>query len=714
MIRLVLLLWFAFSLPLLAQNQDPAVLVADDIRITRDRVLIASGNVEAYHGQTRLSASEISYDQATGQLSIRGPIVIEEGEGTIILANAAELSSDLQNGLLTGARLVLDQQLQLAAIEIARVDGRYTQLYKTAVTSCQICEGDPRPPLWQIRARRVIHDTQEKQMYFDEAQLRIRNLPVFYVPRLRLPDPTLDRATGFLIPQIRSTSQLGTGLKLPYFIKLGDHRDLTLTPFITSNTRTLEFRYRQAFVRGRIEFNGAITRDDLRPGETRGYLFGNGQFDLDNDFKLAFTLETTSDDAYLKEYDFSDDDRLRSEIKIDRARRDEYIAFSYTNFRTLREGEDNATLPTNVLNATWERRYRPAAIGGEFRVAAVAQTHIRTSTLDVDGPDPDGVVDGRDILRLNVDASWRRSWIVRGLDTQLLLGVSADSFRIAEDATFPTGDTRLMPQAALTFRYPMVKRTAKATQFLEPLVQLAWSEDKDFNVPNEESTRVEFDEGNLLALSRFPAPDRRESGLRGAVGISWARFDPDGWQARLTFGQVFRETADASFTGTSGLTGVSSDFLLAGQLKMQNGLAVTARAVFETDFDFSKAEIRTDWSNKRLNIGGSYIYLDADAAEDRLDPISELTLDGTVRLSPDWTASANLRYDLEDNRAATTGIGFAYENECVLVAFTVDRRFTSSASVEPQTSLGLTVSLRGFSTSPGTEKHMRACGKQAL
>ncbi len=713
MIWRIILLWLSLSLPLLAQSTPPAVLVADDIRITQDRVLIASGNVEAFQGTTRLSASEVRYDQASGQLTIKGPITIEdETSRTIILANQAELSRDLQNGLLSGARLVLDEQLQLAAVELARVEGRYTQLYKTAVTSCQICEGDPRPPLWQIRARRVIHDAEEKQLYFDQAQLRIRSIPVFYFPRLRLPDPTLDRATGFLIPRIASTSQLGVGLKLPYFIKLGDHRDLTLTPYLSPNTRTLEFRYRQAFVRGRIEFTGAITDDDLRPDSTRGYLFGNGQFDLENDFKLTFDLETTSDNAYLKEYDFSDADRLISEIEMARTRRDEYIAVTFTNFRSLRDTEDNATLPTNVFDVVWEKRYHPSRIGGELRLGVDAHTHFRSSSLDVDGPDADTLVDGRDVMRLSFDANWRRSWFLGGLETQVLLGVTGDTFRIDQDAAFQNGDSRLSPEAALTLRYPLVRHGA-ATQILEPLVQVAWSNDTGLNVPNDESTRVEFDEGNLLALSRFPAPDRRETGLRGAAGLSWARFDPTGWDARLLVGQVFREDPLADFSETSGLGGASSDFLLAGQVNLPNGLSITARTILDSELDFSKAEMRGDWTNNRISIGSSYVWLDEDLAEDRPSPISEFAFDGAVRLSHDWTASANLRYDFEVGRAITSGIGLTYQNECVRVGFTADRRFTSSTSVEPQTSLGLTVSLQGFSTSPGTEKHMRACGKHA-
>ena len=184
--RFILALCLLLPLPATAQNlgERPAVLVADDLLITRDRVLIARGNVEAFQGDTRIRAKSISYDEQTDALTIEGPIVLTDGAGSVILADAAELDSSLQNGLLTGARMVMNQQVQLAAVQIDRVDGRYSQLYKTAVTSCKICE-DGEVPLWQIRARRVIHDEVGQQLYFDDATFHIKNVPVFHLPRLR-------------------------------------------------------------------------------------------------------------------------------------------------------------------------------------------------------------------------------------------------------------------------------------------------------------------------------------------------------------------------------------------------------------------------------------------------------------------------------------------------------------------------------------------------
>ncbi len=712
LLAFALLVWSGQSMAE-TPTTPPAVLVADDIQITRDRRLIAQGNVEAFQGQTRLTAQAIIYDPDTGKLTIDGPITIDDGDGVRILADQAELSEDLQNGLLSGARLVLNDQLQLASVQMNRVNGNYTQLYKTVVTSCKICADDPRPPLWQIRARRIVHDKAGQQLYFDDAQLRIRNVPILYVPRLRLPDPTQDRATGFLIPEIRSDSRLGTGLKLPYFIKLGEHRDLTLTPYLSNQTRTLEYRYRQAFKRGRIILEGALSQDDLQPDDNRGYIFAAGRFDLARDFRLQFDIEVVSDDAYLSDYKYFNKDRLDSQIQLSRARRDEFLRLSYINYKSLRDQDDNNVLPSDVVEALYERRFFPSALGGEVRLAAAAHGHQRASDIDFDA-NGDGTVDGRDVLRLSVEAAWLRTFTMGGLQAQTQLGFSGDAFDISDDATTPSTDSEVAPNAALTLRYPLVKQSASgARHVVEPIVQLAWVGGDGLNVPNDESTRVEFDEGNLLSLSRFPAPDRRDRGWSAAVGGTWARFDTQGWSASVTAAQILRQDAQPDFTTSSGLAGTDSDFLLAGQLRFAGGLSLSGRTLFDERFDLTKAELRGDWSNTRLDLAGSFIWIDEDPAIDQFEPIGEITFDGAYRIDRFWTASLDMRYDIEEGRAATAGAGLAYENECVRVGMSINRSFGDSTTIEPSTSLGLTVSLRGFAANTGERVEVRSCGKQA-
>lgn len=680
---------------------DTAVLMADTVFITPDRVLVAEGNVEALHGDIRLTANRITFDRASGRLGIEGPIRIDEGDSTTILASAAELDRDLQNGLLSGARMVMDQQLQLAAVQMNRVDGRFTQLYKTAVTSCHVCE-DGRPPLWQIRARKVIHDKQEQQLYFEDAQFRIRGTTIVTLPRFRLPDPTLKRARGFLVPSIRTTNKLGTGVRLPYFIPMGDHRDLTLTPYLSTSTRTLGFRYRQMFQRGTMQFEGAYTKDDLTDESMRGYLFGTGHFDLDRRFKLDFDIKTTTDDAYLVDYGLPDYDRLKSEIVLSRYSRDTALRAELVYFDSLRDQEYDSTLPTVVPSVRYERRWFPDRIGGEARLGLDVQGHHRSSSENILG---------RDITRSTADLSWRRDWTFsQGLRADWRVGLTADLFQIYQDDNFNHNLTRVTPATALALRYPMTKTTAAGvTHMLEPVVQLGWTDVHGTTPPNDESAFVEFDEGNLLSLSRFPAPDRREDGLSLVYGLNWSRFAPSGWHASASVGQVFRQDADPSFTRTSGLSGTSSDTLLAGQLTLQRGLKLTARSLLDGSFNFSKAELRGNWSAGAVGLAGTYLWQDDDEAEGRNKALSEVWFDGRYEINPNWNARASIRYDITDTSPTRAGLGVGWQNECVTVDLSVNRRYTSSTSVEPTTDFGFTIALRGFAVEGGTEKYRRSC-----
>ena len=681
---------------------QPAILVADSVFITPERQLIAEGNVEAFQGDIRLQAQKITFDRQSGQLSIEGPIRIDQGGQATVLADAAQLDKTLQDGLLTGARMVFDQQLQLAALQMTRVGGRYTQLYKTSVTSCHVCENG-KPPLWQIRAQKVVHDQLEQQLYFEGAQFRVLDVPVFYFPAMRLPDPNLKRATGFLIPSIRTTSQLGTGIKVPYFFRLGDHRDLTVTPYVSSKTNTLNLRYRQAFARGRIEIEGAYTRDDLIQGEDRGYVFATGQFDLRDDYKLNLDFRTVSDNGYLADYGLPEYDRLRSEISIERFRRDSAFRIGLIHYETLRDSEIEDEIPTEIFDINAERRYFPTALGGEVRLAFDGHAHQRKSSADVIG---------RDIARATLDAEWLRSWtFTNGLRADWKMGVAVDDYRVWDDSNYASGTLRSAPRAALTLRYPMVYRGATGTHYLEPIAQLGWSDVSGAPLPNGESNFVEFDQGNLLALSRFPANDQREEGKRAVFGLNWARFSTSGWQAFATIGQVFRSTSDPRFSKSSGLGGTASDLLLAGQITLPQGLGLTARGLLDGSLNFSKVEVHGSWTDTRTSVSGSYLWLGRDLAENRALAVSEFWFDGSYKVNPFWTASANIRYDIEDSRATRAGIGFAYQNECVTVNISVNRRYTSSTSVEPSTDFGFTIALSGFAVESANKEYRRSCSK---
>lgn len=697
----------AAGLPAVAQGRapggvpDPATLIADRVEIRADTELVAEGNVEVIFRGARLTARRIVYDRATDRLRIEGPITLTEGERVAIYADAAELSADLQDGILTSARLVLDQQLQFAAAEIARVSGRYTELNRVVASSCKICIGRP-VPLWSIRARRVVHDQQERQIYFEGAQIRVLDVPVFYLPRLRFPDPTLRRATGFLFPEVVATSDLGTGIKVPYFIALGRSADLTVTPYLSPETTTLELRFRRAFRTGEVEIARAFSRDTILPGETRWYIDGSGRFELPRGFTLRFGIEAVSDNAYLLDYGYSGADRLESSLSLDRFRRDERIEAAVLAFHSLRAGEPNSTQPTQVGEARYERRFVPGALGGTATAGLSAFTARRTS--DLDGA-------GRDVARLTASLEWERSEVFGpGLVATATARATARTYEVADDAAYPGRIAEVLPEAALTLRWPLARDGANgARQVLEPVAMLAWSPEDPISTPNEDSVLTEFDEANFLGFSRFPGEDARERGLRLALGLTWTRFDPSGRSMRLSFGRLFREDAASGFTAGSGLDGSKSDWLLGFGLDLTDRLDLNARALLDDDLSVTKADLRLRYGDTRFAVETGLLLLEAAPAENRPDRAAEWAFDASWRLARNWTARTDWRYDLEAERAVRAGIGLGWENDCLRVDLSLSRRFTSSTSVHPTTNFGLAVELLGFGTARKGNAPRRPC-----
>lgn len=683
--------------------QDLATLVAERVEITGTSVLIAEGDVEIFYQGRRIKAQRIVYDKASDSLSITGPIVLEDGNGNFILASQAELSADLTEGVLQSARFVLNQQLQLAASEVQRVGGRYTRLGRTVASSCQVCAASPIP-LWEIRASQVVHDQQTRQLYFDNAQFRVAGIPVFYLPRLRMPDPTLKRANGFLTPSLRTTSSLGTGIKVPYFIAIGDQADVTLTPSVTTKGgRAVELRYRHAFRTGSIEVNGAVARDRLLPGTERGYVLATGQFVLPREFNLSFRLEAVTDPAYLLDYGVSNKDRLDSRIALNRTRRNENISAQFTYFDSIREAEVNSTLPSLVGDVTFHRRFSGGLLGGEAGLRFQTHSHRRASSSPVDS-DGDGISDGRDLSRASLQLDWRRGFMMsNGIEISGLGEMTADFYSISQDAIYGGNSMRLHGAAAVELRWPWMRSGAGATHVIEPVAQLIWSPSSAETLPNEDSALVEFDEGNLFSLNRFPGSDATERGVRANLGVSWTRHDPEGWSLGVTVGRVIRARDLNQFGVASGLDGVASDWLAAAQLSLASGFQITNRLVFDDRLSMTKGEVRLELPQERYGISSGYVWAVADTSENRPDPTSEMTFDAFYKLSDRWTSKVSGRYDFEASRASQAGLGLEFKSECVLVDLSLSRRFTSSTSVEPTTDFGLSVELIGFGsgTVPG-------------
>lgn len=689
----LLALCLALGTPAAAQTR-PASLIADRVQIDAQGRLVAEGAVEVWQNSIRLTAARVVYDQRRGTLEVTGPLTLSEGPDRVVLADAAQLSDDLREGLLESARIVMHQQLQVAAAAIERRDGRMTQADAVIASSCQVCAARPTP-LWEVRAARVTHDQQDRRLRFEQAQFRMSGVPLAWVPSLSIPDGSVDRARGFLFPDVRVSSELGVQLTTPYFIPLGADRDLTLAPTIsTRGMLGLGWRWRQAFAAGGYALGGQISRDRLMPGDLRGYAYLRALFALGDGFRLHVDAIGVSDRAYLETYGITDESRLRSHVTLERYRRDEAIRARALAFRSLRPLDDNTTLPNQVVQGEWERRLGALpGIGGELTLAGRLHALRRSSAVDGD--------DGRDVARVAAFARWQRREVLPG---GVLAGIALqgriDHVRVRHDATWPEPVTRTAVEGMVELRWPLARVDAGGgQQLLEPVVQMIGARRSPEALPNDDHLMPELDGGNLFTPFRYSGLDAPDDGRRINAGLRWMRHDPAGWSVETLVGRIWRQDAGPGFAPghIEPLGDERSDWLVAGRLATADGLGLGLRVLFDEARTVSRSEFSLTWAPATgTGVVSRYLYVPANAAEDRAQSLNEWSVDLSHRFESGWHGSVGWDYDFGTGEWGAARTGLAFRNECLAVDLSLSRRFATSTNLTASTRFGLRVELLGL------------------
>ncbi|NOX74382.1 MAG: LPS-assembly protein LptD [Alphaproteobacteria bacterium] len=273
--------------------------------------------------------------------------------------------------------------------------------------------------------------------------------------------------------------------------------------------------------------------------------------------------------------------------------------------------------------------------------------------------------------------------------------LDVDYYAIRQDIAFGTPITRLTPIAAFDMRLPLSRATAKATSVIEPRLQIVWSNPSGGPVPNDDSTQVEFDAQSLFSLNRFAGTDRVETGLRANIGVSYSRRAVSGTSFDAVIGKVIRLNDLGQFTAASGLSGISSSYVLGGQLILPSKLRLVQRMVVDNGFNISRNETSLGFKSERFDIDTTYLWLLKDAAGNTVDR-QEWLMNAGLDFADNWRTEAKYRYDLQNSAPSDAGLALTYRNDCIKVDFSLSRSFISSSNVAASTNVGLQVTLEGF------------------
>ncbi len=209
---------------------DGVKFFADTVDLYTDQNrLVASGNVVFANASGRISAEKVdfntqtntgTFDQASGEMSV----------GTATSSNIAAFGGQ-------------DPDVYFYGEKLEKLGERKYRITRGGFTTC--VQPTPR---WEVTSGNVVLNLEEYAVARNTL-LRVKGVPVFYLPLLYYPIKKSDRATGFLLPTYGTSTVRGQAISNAFFWAIDRSQDATfMHDWFTKSGQGVggEYRYVEA------------------------------------------------------------------------------------------------------------------------------------------------------------------------------------------------------------------------------------------------------------------------------------------------------------------------------------------------------------------------------------------------------------------------------------------------------------------------------------
>ncbi|MFM9934592.1 MAG: LPS-assembly protein LptD, partial [Novosphingobium sp.] len=451
---------------------------------------------------------------------------------------------------------------------------------------------------------------------------------------------------------------------------------------------------------------GTVTSDNAQEQVFRGYFEANGRFQLSDAWSLTGFGRYASDRTFLRRYDISRDDRLRSTINLERIDDSSYFSLAGWAVQTLRRGDRQGLVPIALPALEYRRRIVPPAIGGTLELEANSLALSRSAGQNTQRAFARAHWDLRTITGLGQEVTF--TGLVRG-DVYHSSGNQLTSTLLYRGD--PGWQARGIATAAIDVKWPLIGAALGGTQVLTPRFQIvATPHVRNLAIPNEDSRAVELEDSNLFALNRFPGYDRIEDGVRVTYGADWQLTRP-GWRVLTTIGQSYRlSTQQTLLPNGTGLSSRVSDVVGRTSLRFRDIVQFTHRFRLDKDgLKLRRNEFDATIGDHRTYAEIGYLRLNRNIPttfEDLRDR-EELRFSGRVAFARYWSVFGsgvvNLTRRGDDPTQASDGfqilrhrLGFAYTDDCLDLALTWRRDYITTGDATRGNTIQFNISLRNI------------------
>ncbi|WP_296742208.1 LPS-assembly protein LptD [Mesorhizobium sp.] len=589
------------------------LLAADTLVYNNDKhTVTAVGSVQIDYGGNKLVAQRVEYNRDTKRLVATGAVELINSDGTKINSDHIDITDDFADGFVNALRVETVNKAYFASESGERMGGVLTTFHNGVYTACEPCEDKPdSAPTWRVKARKIIWNGEKKTVRFENANFEFFGFPLAYLPAFEIADPTVKRKSGFLIPSITYNTNLGLGVKVPYYFALSPTYDLTVSGTGYTKQGFLgEAEWRQRFNNGEYSLKIAgIKQQDPDafinsntanfdnghnvdsgasgdPTKFRGMMGTKGQFAINERWNFGWDVLLQTDKDFSRTYNIDGYGDLvhQSSVYLTglsgrnyfdvRAMRFQVQENTLSGDPSARGGEQPWVLPS------LDYAYIPdmAVAGGQLSINVNARVISRNS-LDESFETPyDASTPVQRVAgiagqngRFTAEAEWKRTFTTDGgLQLTPLLALRGDTSYVNADSAslqaiqqmaanpaigaaddMRTSVARYMATLGLEMRWPLLFSMANSSHILEPTAQVFLRPNEQYvgglAIPNEDAQSFVFDATTLFERDKFSGYDRIEGGSRANVGFRYSGAFDSGWGTNAIFGQSYQLAGLNSF-----------------------------------------------------------------------------------------------------------------------------------------------------------------------
>lgn len=740
----------AGSLTTLSKNRiknpvSPLSLSADKLIYNRDENTVsAQGNVQVEYDGNKVSAQKITYNQKTGRIMAQGNVEIVQKDGSKIYSNQIDMTKDFGEGFVNALRIDTANNIHFAAANATRINSQITIFENATYTACEPCSYKlDKEVIWKIRAREIIWNSTIKKIRFENSHFEVFGVPIAQFPTFELYDPTVKRASGFLVPHFFYTDYLGIGVKNSYFWNLAPHYDFTLSSTIYSQQGLLtEGEWRQRLKTGNYNIHFAhiyqmkphnFDSDSIDAQHKNRYMLATkGDFHLNSRWTYGWDIFAQSDQHFSRAYkleNYSNPTQL-SQLYLNGLAGKNYFDMHFYHFKvqdltlndssSTRHSHQASVLPRIDYSFTPEEPIYTGELTFHSNMQSIYRHRTDFNSIDWNEHTLNTArlsdVAGNS-FRLTNEFEWKkRVNMDNGLILTPILSLRADiiTTNTHENHTTPlTNDflstirspaLRGMATAGLELRYPFLVTFDKSTHIIEPIAQVFIRNNERYigQIPNEDAQSFVFDATTLFQRNKFSGYDRVEGGTRANIGLRYSGNFNNDWSLYALIGQSFHLAGKNSFAENdfvnigihSSLEATRSDYVAIFSANYKGVFSLKARGRFDkTTGEIHRSEIEASQKWQNFEAAIQYAYIPSQPDYEYTKERQEISFQTGIKLAQYWSIKSSAGYDLTSGTFVKRGISLNYTDECFGLTFGY-QQLTNPEKKTPLQNFNFSLSLR--------------------